>query len=40
MIQSAHAVDSAETAPRSIGVRVLRQDAPGEESYWERFDVP
>ena len=40
MIQSAHAVDSVETAPRSIGVRVLRQDAPGEESYWERFDVP
>ncbi len=26
--------------PREIRVRVLRQDAPGEESYWERFTVP
>ena len=32
------AVDSV--SPRSIHVRVLRQDAPGEESYWERFEVP
>ena len=28
------------SAPRSVRVRVLRQDAPGEESYWQRFDVP
>ncbi|NBW95273.1 MAG: succinate dehydrogenase iron-sulfur subunit [Planctomycetia bacterium] len=26
--------------PRTIHVRVLRQDAPGEESYWERHAVP
>ena len=30
---------SAES-PRTIHVRVLRQDAPGEESYWERHAVP
>jgi succinate dehydrogenase / fumarate reductase iron-sulfur subunit len=28
------------SAPRSVRVRVLRQDAPGEESYWQHFDVP
>ena len=28
------------TAARTIPVRVLRQDAPGQESYWERHDVP
>lgn len=28
------------SAPRSVRVRVLRQDSPGEESYWQRFDVP
>ena len=27
-------------APRVVRVRVLRQDAPGEESYWERFEIP
>ncbi|NDC64549.1 MAG: succinate dehydrogenase iron-sulfur subunit [Planctomycetia bacterium] len=27
-------------APRSIRVRVLRQDTAGGESYWERFEVP
>ena len=26
-------------APRVVRVRILRQDAPGEESYWERFEV-
>ena len=26
--------------PREIRVRVLRQDAPGEESYWEQFAIP
>lgn len=28
------------SAPRSVRVRVLRQDSPGEESYWQNFDVP
>lgn len=34
--------DSAPSAAesREVRVRVLRQDAPGEESYWERFTVP
>ncbi|MEI6255291.1 MAG: succinate dehydrogenase iron-sulfur subunit [Planctomycetota bacterium] len=27
-------------APRLVRVRVLRQDAPGEESYWERYEIP
>ena len=27
-------------ATRVVRVRILRQDAPGEESYWERFEVP
>lgn len=27
-------------APQEIRVRVLRQDAPSEESYWEQFVVP
>jgi len=27
-------------AAKTIRVRVLRQDAPGRESYWERHDVP
>jgi succinate dehydrogenase / fumarate reductase iron-sulfur subunit len=27
-------------APRVVRVRILRQDAPGEESYWERFEIP
>ena len=30
----------AAIAPRKVLVRILRQDAPGEESYWERFEVP
>ena len=25
---------------RMVRVRILRQDAPGEESYWERFELP
>jgi succinate dehydrogenase / fumarate reductase iron-sulfur subunit len=38
----AHASSPAQesSAPRAIHVRVLRQDAPGEESYWERHSVP
>jgi succinate dehydrogenase / fumarate reductase iron-sulfur subunit len=28
------------SAPQSVRVRVLRQDSPGEESYWQHFDVP
>ena len=32
--------DAPADRPREIRVRVLRQDAPGEESYWERFTVP
>jgi len=31
---------AAASQPREIRVRVLRQDAPGEESYWERFTLP
>ncbi len=31
---------TAAAAPREIQVRVLRQDGPGEESYWERFTIP
>ena len=27
-------------APQSVRVRVLRQDSPGKESYWQHFDVP
>ena len=27
-------------AHRTVRVRVLRQDAPGEESYWERYQLP
>ena len=33
-----HNGDGAQ--PRSFEVRVLRQDAPGESSYWQRFSVP
>ena len=28
------------STPNSIRVRVLRQDKPDRESYWEYFDVP
>jgi succinate dehydrogenase / fumarate reductase, iron-sulfur subunit len=28
------------SAPQSVRVRVLRQDSPGQESYWQHFDVP
>lgn len=31
---------AAVEPPSEIRVRVLRQDAPGEESYWERFTIP
>lgn len=31
---------AAASQPQEIRVRVLRQDAPGEESYWERFTIP
>ena len=27
-------------APQEIRVRVLRQDAPGDESYWQQFAIP
>jgi succinate dehydrogenase / fumarate reductase iron-sulfur subunit len=37
--QHGHDATPAEQV-REIRVRVLRQDAPGEESYWERFTVP
>lgn len=30
----------AGSASRTIHVRVLRQDAPGQESYWERHAIP
>jgi succinate dehydrogenase / fumarate reductase iron-sulfur subunit len=31
---------SAQGGQRLVRVRILRQDAPGEESYWERFEIP
>lgn len=30
----------AKLAPQEIRVRVLRQDAPAEESYWQQFAIP
>ena len=30
----------AQSGSRLVRVRILRQDAPGEESYWERFEIP
>jgi succinate dehydrogenase / fumarate reductase, iron-sulfur subunit len=47
MIQSAHAADSHASTdhahdhapPPTFTVRILRQDAPGEGSYWERHTV-
>ena len=27
-------------SPQEIRVRVLRQDAPGDESYWQQFAIP
>ena len=42
MIKAADTNGHAHAAepPRKVLVRVLRQDAPGEESYWERFELP
>jgi succinate dehydrogenase / fumarate reductase iron-sulfur subunit len=34
------AVETGVTSPRSVHVRILRQDAPGQESYWELHEVP
>jgi succinate dehydrogenase / fumarate reductase iron-sulfur subunit len=34
------AVETGVPAPRSVHVRILRQDAPGQESYWELHEVP
>ena len=31
---------NGRSVSRVVRVRILRQDAPGEESYWERFEVP
>lgn len=35
-----HSHNGHGSQPRSFEVRVLRQDAPGESSYWQRFSVP
>lgn len=35
-----HGGNGHAAAPRVVRVRILRQDAPGEESYWERFEIP
>lgn len=35
-----HASNGHATQPRTISVRVLRQDGPGQPTYWERFKVP
>jgi succinate dehydrogenase / fumarate reductase iron-sulfur subunit len=32
--------DNGHSKPETFTVRILRQDAPGEGSYWERFSVP
>jgi len=44
MIAPAHPSDPASAGSgeeqRAIRVRILRQDAPGQESYWERHVVP
>jgi succinate dehydrogenase / fumarate reductase iron-sulfur subunit len=32
-------IQAVDSSPRSVHVRVLRQDAPDGESYWERFEV-
>lgn len=32
--------DNGHSKPDTFTVRVLRQDGPGEGSYWERFSVP
>jgi len=37
---SAASASAQPVAQRLIRVRVLRQDAPGQESYWERHAVP
>lgn len=41
MIQAAHDehADHAHAAPKTFTVRILRQDAPGGSSYWERYVV-
>src|SRR5271167_3040775 len=31
--------ENGHAAPRSFDVRILRQDSPGEPSYWERHRV-
>jgi succinate dehydrogenase / fumarate reductase iron-sulfur subunit len=44
MIAPAHSSDPSSSGSaeeqRAIRVRILRQDAPGQESYWERHVVP
>ena len=35
-----HGGNGHAASPRFVRVRILRQDAPGEESYWERFEIP
>jgi succinate dehydrogenase / fumarate reductase, iron-sulfur subunit len=37
---SANGHDGHASHPEAFEVRVLRQDAPGESSYWQRFRVP
>lgn len=37
---TSRAGDSSSAKPHSFDVRILRQDAPGEKSYWERFKIP
>ena len=32
--------EEKRVAPQEIRVRVLRQDAPSEESYWQQFAIP
>ena len=35
-----HGHESARSTPSSFEVRILRQDGPGQSSYWERHQVP
>jgi len=32
--------DGVDASARTVRVRVLRQDAPGQSSYWERHEIP
>lgn len=39
MIASSHEVQKERRRPQKVNVRILRQDGPGQPSYWERHQV-